>query len=54
MSAFYLVADTLQMSKEVRFVPIVDTLKPFDHLVVAVWLTMQGARREGLRHLEEV
>jgi hypothetical protein len=37
-----------------RFVPIVDTLKPLDHLVVAVWLTIQGARREGLRHLEEV
>jgi hypothetical protein len=36
------------------FVPIVDTLKPLDHLVVAVWLTIQGARREGLRHLEEV
>ena len=35
-------------------VPIVDTLKPLDHLVVAVWLTIQGARREGLRHLEEV
>jgi hypothetical protein len=29
-------------------------LKPLDHLVVAVWLTIQGARREGLRHLEEV
>ena len=25
-----------------------------DHLVVAVWLTIQGACREGLRHLEEV
>jgi hypothetical protein len=35
-------------------VPMVDTLKPLDHLVVAVWLTIQGARREGLRHLEEV
>jgi hypothetical protein len=28
--------------------------EPLDHLVVAVWLTIQGARREGLRHLEEV
>ena len=37
-----------------RFGPLVDTLKPLDHLVVAVWLTIQGARREGLRHLEEV
>ena len=37
-----------------HFVPIVHTLKPLDHLVVAVWLTIQGARREGLRHLEEV
>jgi hypothetical protein len=39
---------------QVSKAPIVDTLKPLDHLVVAVWLTIQGARREGLRHLEEV
>jgi hypothetical protein len=47
-------ADLVRVSRYVGFVPIVDTLKPLDHLVVAVSLTIQGARREGLRHLEEV
>jgi hypothetical protein len=47
-------ATELRTSRIGSFVPIVDTLKPLDHLVVAVWLTIQGARREGLRHLEEV
>ena len=54
MSAFPLEADLSPCPSDVGFVPIVDTLKPLDHLVVAVWLTIQGARREGLRHLEEV
>jgi hypothetical protein len=47
-------ADIDAASPDVGNGQIVDTLKPLDHLVVAVWLTIQGARREGLRHLEEV
>jgi hypothetical protein len=54
MSASELKADFDHAPCHVSKVPIVDTLKPLDHLVVAVWLTIQGARREGLRHLEEV
>ena len=51
---FPLEADASSCPGDVGFVPLVDTLKPLDHLVVAVWLPIQGARREGLRHLEEV
>ena len=47
-------SDVSGVGRDFAFGPIVDTLKPLDHLVVAVWLTIQGARREGLRHLEEV
>jgi len=47
-------ASELRSSRISSFALIVDTLKPLDHLVVAVWLTIQGARRAGLRHLEEV
>ena len=47
-------ADISGPSRHFAFGPIADTAKPLDHLVVAVWLTIQGARREGLRHLEEV
>jgi hypothetical protein len=47
-------AASVRVLCHVGYVPLVDTLKPLDHLVVAVWLTIQGARREGLRHLEEV
>jgi hypothetical protein len=54
MTASPFKADIVLRPDGVRSVPIVDTVKPLDHLVVAVWLTIQGARREGLRHLEEV
>jgi hypothetical protein len=54
MSGLPQAADICGPSRHFAFVPIVDTLKPLDHLVVAVWPTIQGARREGLRHLEEV
>jgi hypothetical protein len=47
MSGFPLEADTPLYPCDVGFVPIADTLKPLDHLVVAVWLTIQGARRKA-------
>ena len=54
MSGLPQTTDIAGAGRHFAFGPKVDTLKPLDHLVVAVWLTIQGARREGLRHLEEV
>jgi len=53
MPAFPLEADTSPCPNDVGLVPIVDTLKPLDHLVVAVWLTIQGARREAFAILKK-
>ena len=41
MSGLPLIATELRTSRIGSFVPIVDTLKPLDHLVVAVWLTIK-------------
>src|SRR5262249_25542847 len=44
-SALLLETDVPRSLAEVGLGPIADTAKPLDHFVVAVWLTIQGARR---------